>query len=221
MCARSCLQELVRLGQVLAVRALALVEVRDGVEAQAVDAQLEPEVERLQHRLAHRRVVEVQVRLVRVEAVPVVRVGDRVPGPVRGLEVLEDDARVAVLVRRVAPDVEVALGRCPAARGARAGTRVLVRGVVADQLGDHPQAAPVRLAEEALDVAQRAVVGVDARVVGDVVAVVAQRRGIERQQPERRDAEVLQVVELLASGRGSRRCRRRRCRGRRGRAARR
>ena len=40
-------QERVRLGQVLAVGALALVQVRDRVEAQAVDAHVEPEVERL------------------------------------------------------------------------------------------------------------------------------------------------------------------------------
>ena len=34
-------------------------------------------------------------------------------------------------------------------------------------------------------------------VVGDVVAAVAQRRVVERQQPEAVDAEPLQVVELL------------------------
>ena len=34
-------------------------------------------------------------------------------------------------------------------------------------------------------------------VVGDVVAVVAQRRGTEGQQPDGGDAQVLQVVELL------------------------
>ena len=33
-------------------------------------------------------------------------------------------------------------------------------------------------------------------VIGDVVAVVAQRRRIERQQPDRGHAEVLQIVEL-------------------------
>ena len=43
--ARSSLQEGVRLGQVLAVGALALVEVGHGVEPQAVDAHLEPEVD--------------------------------------------------------------------------------------------------------------------------------------------------------------------------------
>jgi hypothetical protein len=36
----------------------------------------------------------------------------------------------------------------------------------------------------------------DVVVVRNVVAVVLQRGGIERQQPERRHAEVLQIVEL-------------------------
>ena len=36
----------------------------------------------------------------------------------------------------------------------------------------------------------------DGAVVGDVVAVVAQRRGVEGQQPDRRDAQRLDVVEL-------------------------
>ena len=43
----------------------------------------------------------------------------------------------------------------------------------------------------------RAEVGIDAAVVGDVVAVVLAGARIERQQPERVDAEVLQIVELL------------------------
>ena len=146
----------------------------------------------------------------RVEAVPEVGVGDRVPRPVRRLEVLEDDARVRVAVGRVAPDVEVALGE-PGRGAARAlEPRVLVRGVVQHELGDDAQAAAVRLARgSARKSRERAVRRVDVGVVGDVVAVVAQRRRVERQQPERGDAEVLQVVELLRSGRGSRRCRRR------------
>ncbi len=128
--ARAALQEVVRLGQVLAVRALAFVEVGHGVEAQAVDAHVEPEVERLNHGVHHGGVVEVQIRLVRVEAVPVVRVRHRVPGPVGRLEILEDDARVRVLVRRVAPDVEVApLTARLRARGPLK-PRVLVRRVV-------------------------------------------------------------------------------------------
>ena len=207
--ARSSLQQSVGLGQVLAVGALALVEVGHGVEPHAVDAHVEPEVHHLEHRLAHRRLVEVQVRLVGVEAVPVVGAGHRVPGPVRGFEVLEDDARLAVALGRVAPDVEVARQRARRRAAGALEPGVLVGGVVDHQLGDHPQAAAVRLAQEAPEVAAGAVGGMDVGVVGDVVAVVAQRRGVERQQPEGGDAEVRQVVELAGQARGSRRCRRR------------
>ena len=73
---------------------------------------------------------------------------------------------------------------------------MLVGGVVDHQLGDHADAALVRCVDEALHVVQRAVVGMHAAVVGDVVAVIQQRRGIERQQPDRADAELGDVVEL-------------------------
>ncbi len=190
------LQEPVGLGQVLAAGAVALVEVRDGVQAQPVHAELEPEVDERGQRTAHLGVVEVQVGLVRVEAVPVVLLGDRVPRPVGRLEVLEDDPRLAVALRVVAPHVEVA----PAAAGGRAARAlepgVLVGGVVEHQLGDHAQAAVVRHPDEAGDVAHRPEVRVDGPVVGDVVAVVALRRRIERLQPDGRHAQVVQVVEL-------------------------
>jgi hypothetical protein len=134
---------------------------------------------------------------VRVEAVPVVGPSDGVPGPVGRFEVLEDDARFSVTLRRVVPHVEVAFGgaRCCAARPLE--PRVLRGGVVDDQLGDDPQPTMVGLVEEAAEVVQRAVVGVDACVVGDVVAAVAQGRRVERQEPQRGDTEVLEVAEAL------------------------
>ena len=133
------LQEGVRLGQVLAAGALALVEVRDGVQAQAVDAGLEPVVDDVEQGLGHARLVEVEVRLVAVEAVPEVGPGHGVPGPVGGLEVPEDDARVAIAVGRVAPDVPARAGR--PGRGAPGPLEpgMLVRGVVEDELRDDPQ----------------------------------------------------------------------------------
>ena len=51
--------------------------------------------------------------------------------------------------------------------------------------------------DEGLEVVQRAVAAVHVHVVGDVVAVVSERRGVEGQQPEAGDAEPLEVVELL------------------------
>ena len=51
--------------------------------------------------------------------------------------------------------------------------------------------------EELLEVLERAVRGMDREEVGDVVPVVAQRRGVHRQDPETVDAELGQVVEPL------------------------
>ena len=51
--------------------------------------------------------------------------------------------------------------------------------------------------DERLEIVERAVARMDVPVVGDVVAVVLERRGEERQQPQAGDAEPLQVVELL------------------------
>ncbi len=50
---------------------------------------------------------------------------------------------------------------------------------------------------KSLEVVEIAVAGMDGSVVSDVVAIVAQRRGKERHQPDGVDAQFLQVVELL------------------------
>ncbi len=109
-----------------------------------------------------------------VEPVPVVRLGHRIPGPVGRFEVLENDPRVLVLVGCVTPDVEVPPGgaRLGPARPLEPG--VLVRGMVQDQLDDHPDSPGVGLPQEFAEVAQGPVIGVEAQVVGDIVTVVTQ-----------------------------------------------
>ena len=191
------LQDVVGLGQVLAAGALALDQVGDRVEAQPVHPEIAPERHHAEHRLEHGGVVEVQVRLVGEEAVPVVLLGERVPGPVGGLGVGEDDAGIGVVTLVVRPDVEVAL------RGALRGVPgalepgVLIGGVVDDQLGDHAKAPRVRLVDELARVVHGAVVRVHRLVLGDVVAVVALRARVERQHPDGVHPELLDVVEPL------------------------
>lgn len=68
--------------------------------------------------------------------------------------------------------------------------------MVDDQFGNHPQTALVRLGNKAFCVGHGAVVAMDAPVLGDVIAVVAAWRGIERQQPDGIDAQVGNVVEF-------------------------
>ena len=117
------LQEGVRLGQVLAIGPLALEEIRHGVQPHAVHAHAEPVVHHLEDRLADLGIVEIEVGLVVVESVPVIGLRHGVPGPVRGLEVLENDPRVLVAVGRCRSRRRSCASGCPAARSAPGGTR--------------------------------------------------------------------------------------------------
>jgi hypothetical protein len=168
-------QVLVGLGEVLAVGAIALEQVRHGVEPEAVEAQPQPVPHHVEHGVGHLGVVVVEVGLVVEEPVPVVLLASRVPGPVRGLGVDEDHPSLGPPVRIVVPDVPVGL-RVRAVPPALLEPRVLVAGVVDHQVGDDPDAAPVSLVEQLGRVADGAVVGVDGEEVGDVVAAVAQGR---------------------------------------------
>ena len=190
------LEVLVRLRQVLAVRALALVQIRNRVETEAVDAEVEPEAQDVQHRLLHVRVVVVQVGLVAEEAVPVVLTAHRIERPVRRLRVEEDDACVGVGLVAVRPHVPVAL------RPLRFGARFLEPGVICgrvvhDEVGDHAHPTLMRLVHELAEVVDRPVVGMNREEVRDVVPAVLERRDVHREQPDAVDPEPLQEVELV------------------------
>ncbi len=189
------LQEGVRGGQVLAVGALLLVEVGHRVQTEAVDAEIQPELQRGDHLLLHGRVLVVQVRLVREEAVPVVLLAYRVVRPVRHLGVHEDDPGVLVLLVVVGPHVVVPVG----AVGVLAGLlepRVLVAGVVHDEVDDDAHAALVGGVDELHEVGEVAELGQDGGVVGDVVTAVAQGGLEEGREPQAVHAQPLQIVEF-------------------------
>ena len=186
----------VRLREVLAVRSFALDQVRNGVEPESVHAEIEPEPHRPEHRREHARIVEVEIRLVRIEPMPEIRLGHRIEAPVRFFRVGEDDPRIGVAAVVVGPDIEPAprRSRLGAARALEPG--VLVGGMVDYKLRDHPKTARVRRGDEPAHVLHRAVFGMHGAVVGDVVAVVAPRRGIEGQKPDRGRPQLGDVVEL-------------------------
>ena len=114
-------QELVRLGEVLAVRPGPLEQVGHGVEAEAVEPDVEPELDHVHHGVADVGVVVVQVGLVVEEPVPVELAAGVVIGPVRRFGVDEDDAGVLVDLVAVGPHVPVGHGPVTA-RGATPGT---------------------------------------------------------------------------------------------------
>src|SRR5262245_19118676 len=74
---------------------------------------------------------------------------------------------------------------------------MLVGGVIEDELGNDADSAAMRFAQERLEVGQGAVRRMNACVVRYVVTIVLQWRRIERQQPNRSNSEILQVVELI------------------------
>ncbi len=190
-------EQRVGLRQIFTVGALALEQIGHGVQAQPVHPQFKPEVQNAENRSFDLRVIEVQVRLVRIEAMPVVSFGHRVPGPVRNFKIFENDARLLIALLGIAPDVEItrAAAGLGLARTLKPG--MLVGGMIDHQLGDDTDGAAVRFAQEHFEVFQRAVVEMNVGVIGDIVAIVAQRRRIERQEPERRDTQVLQIIELF------------------------
>ena len=76
---------------------------------------------------------------------------------------------------------------------------MLIGRVIDDELGEYSQLPPLGLLHEAAEIGHGAEIGIDGAVVRNIVAVVAARRGIERQQPKRGDADILQVVKFSVS----------------------
>ena len=137
-------------GKILAAGAVALDQIRNRIDAQRVHTHVEPEAHHAEDFFQNLGVVVVQVGLMREEAMPVVGLGDRIPGPVGFFGVGEDDARVFVFLVGVAPDVEVALGRSWRSVTRALEPGMLIGGVIDDQLDHHLQAAIVRRVEKAL-----------------------------------------------------------------------
>src|SRR3979409_761495 len=69
--------------------------------------------------------------------------------------------------------------------------------MIDDELGDDPQAAPLGFDDEAAEILHGPEIGIDSAEDGVVKAVIPARRGIEWQQPQRGNAEVLQIAELF------------------------
>ena len=158
------------------------------------DAELQPEADDLLDLLADPRVGHVEVGLEVVEAVVVPRARLLVERPRRVLVAGEHHPLAAVGRLGLGPHVPVAVRRCRIGAGGLE-PRVLVGRVVDDEVDHHPDAAVAGLVDELDEVAERAEPGVDGVEVGDVVAVVAVGAGVDRVEPDARDAEPGEVVE--------------------------
>ena len=72
----------------------------------------------------------------------------------------------------------------------------MVGGVVDLKIGDHPNIAGMRRADELTEIVERAIIWMNVAIATNIVAVVKQRRGIERQHPYSVHPEVGYVIEF-------------------------
>ena len=189
------LQNFVGLGQILTIRTFAFDEVWNRVQAEGVNAHFQPELHHIPHLFPNRVVVVVEIGLVTEEAVPIEGFRNRVPGPVGRLSIKKDDAGARVAAVGITPDVPIA-ARIVLRTSRLLKPGMLIRGVIQDHFDDDPDAPLVGRVEKLPEILQCSVAGMDGVVIGDVVAVVAQRRGEEGHEPNRVDPQFLKVVEL-------------------------
>src|SRR5215217_7391116 len=99
------------LREVLADRSLFLEEIGHGVTAEPIQTHTQPVADDVLHLVLDGGVLVVEIGLMTKEAMPEVETGFRVMGPVRDFGVDEDDARVGIARRVIAPDVVVSIRR--------------------------------------------------------------------------------------------------------------
>ncbi|GES34174.1 hypothetical protein San01_66620 [Streptomyces angustmyceticus] len=172
------------------------------IDPEAVHAQVEPEAEDGTELVPDGGVVPVEVGLLGGEEVEVpLAVGH--PGPGRaaeeGLPVV--GRLLAVLAPSLAEVETLAQHRAGALGQPAAEPFVLVGAVVGDQVDDDAQAQVMGVGDDRLGVGQGAEHRVDGAVVGDVVAGVGLRRGVEGAEPDGVHTQVAQVRQAAADAR--------------------
>ena len=168
------------------------------VDAEAVDAAVEPEAEDFEDCGLDLGVSPVEVGLGGEEGVIEVLASVLVPGPGGAAEVGEPVVGGAALGGGVVPEIPVivgvvGVGGVAVAAGLEPG--VLIGGVVGDEIEDDAEVEGVGLVDEGVEVIEGAEEGIDVAVVGDVVAEVGHGGWVDGGDPDGVDPEFCEVGE--------------------------
>ena len=163
------------------------------IDSEPVCPSVEPESQDREELGSDLRVFPVQVGLARVKQVeiPLAVVGAR-PG-----RTSKDGSPIRGGLVAVVDEVETVSFGASRFGGERSLEPFVVpRAVVWDEVDEHLDAQLVCLSDHRFGVRERAEVGMDVSVVGDVIAAVEQRRRVPRVDPDAVDAEVGEVGKL-------------------------
>src|ERR1700722_2528772 len=117
------------------------------------------------------------------KAVPEIRFGYGIPGPIRCFRVKKYDSGIEVLLVGVTPHIEIAFRGAGRRSTCCLEPRMLIRSVVNDEFSHYLESKLMGLRKHVLEVFERAKLRMDALIVRDIVTVIFQWRGIERHQP--------------------------------------
>ena len=138
----------------------------------------------------------VEIGLLGQMVVEVVLTGGRIERPGRAAEAAHPVVGRAAVGSGIGPDVPVALAGDPRRAGVDE-PRVLVAGVVGDEVQKDPYAPLAGLGHQEVEVGHRPQIGLDGAEVGHVVAPVGVGRHGDRAQPDPVDAQPLEMVEVV------------------------
>ena len=166
----------------------------DGIEAEAVDAALQPEAHHVEHRVLHLGVVEVEVRLLKEEIMEVILPAARIPLPGAPAENRWPVIGRGAVLHGIGPDEPVGAG-IGAVEPAFAEPGMLV-GCVAEHLVDddlEPQI--VRPRHQGVEILHGAEQAIHLDIIRDVVAHIRLRRLEDGREPDGVHAQARYVVE--------------------------
>ena len=177
---------------------LCLGDVGDDVLAEAVNAHVQPKAHDFLDLLTHLGVCHVEVGLLFGENVQVPFVEVLVILPRAPLKQAVPVVRRRIFALALAPVVVIVIGVILALFALNK-PRVLIGGVVHDKIHEYAQTALVRTVKHFLEDVEVAVIGVDAAVIGDIVAVIGVRRGVQRRKPNAVNIQRGDVVKLAVN----------------------
>ncbi len=167
---------------------LILEQPREYIDAEAIDAPIEPEAQDIIHGLAHPGIAPIQIGLFHIEQMQVILPGTLIELPGRAAKPARPVIGRTTIRSRVAPDVPVAF-----LVGA-AGTRLLkpgmlIGGVIGHKVQDDLEVALVGLVQQGVQVLQGSEERMDIGVIANIIAKIGHGRWIDRREPDGINAE--------------------------------